>query len=262
MLENVKFEVKLDLNEGATQLANTPLGFAMTTGCKVLVAPVLEQCVYGVQRYENAKNFLEAMIEPRIQNIPEEYWKLPQKRVLLNTLNSVIDLEAHETTLQEMFANLLAGSMDNRKSEGVHPSYAKIISELSEDDAKFLKMLDQKKMVLFLIVYDINKNKSYYVYDSIPNYSNKGNLGIIFDTVIHQGLVSQNSIYPKKNYSIDILNDAVKWFNETEPSILNDLNIVDCKNVCINRYSMELTTRGKDFMQAVTLKESSTDEKS
>ncbi len=194
--------------------------------------------------------------------IPEENRIPPNRRIAKGVVENVINLEAHETTLQEMFANLLAGSMDNRKSEGVHPSYAKIISELSEDDAKFLKMLDQKKMVLFLIVYDINKNKSYYVYDSIPNYSNKGNLGIIFDTVIHQGLVSQNSIYPKKNYSIDILNDAVKWFNETEPSILNDLNIVDCKNVCINRYSMELTTRGKDFMQAVTLKESSTDEKS
>jgi hypothetical protein len=183
-------------------------------------------------------------------------------RIAKGVLENVINLEAHETTLQEMFANLLAGSMDNRKSEGVHPSYAKIISELSEEDARFLKILNQERMVLFLIVYDLNENKSHYVYKDTLNYSNIDNPGLIFDTVIHQGLVSQNSIHQKESYSIDILNEAVKWFNETEPSTLNTLNIVDRKNVSINRYLMELSIKGQHFMKAVTLKESSTDEES
>ena len=202
------------------------------------------------------------LVDSKCSAIPETNRIPPNMRIAKGVLENVINLEAHETTLQEMFANLLAGSMDNRKSDGIHPSYAKIISELSEEDARFLKILNQERMVLFLIVYDLNENKSHYVYKDTLNYSNVDNLGVIFDTVIHQGLVSQNSIYPKKNYSIDILNDAVKWFNETEPSTLNALNIVDRKNVSINRYLMELSMKGQHFMRAVTLKESPTDEKS
>ena len=202
------------------------------------------------------------LVDSKCSAIPETNRIPPNMRIAKGVLENVINLEAHETTLQEMFANLLAGSMDNRKSDGIHPSYAKIISELSEEDARFLKILNQERMVLFLIVYDLNENKSHYVYKDTLNYSNIDNPGLIFDTVIHQGLISQNSIHQKESYSIDILNEAVKWFNETEPSTLNTLNIVDRKNVSINRYLMELSIKGQHFMKAVTLKESPTDEKS
>ena len=184
MIENnaVKGELNLNSDFSGVKADFTPTIEIMNDALLYVVEQLGKPLVGSIRA--KLFSFVENKVSPKIFAIPEENRISPNLRIAKGVFENVINLEENEATLREMFANLLAGSMDNRKSDGVHPSYAKLISELSEDDAKFLKMLYQNKMVMFLIVYDINENKSYYVYDSILNYSNKGNLGIIFDTVM------------------------------------------------------------------------------
>jgi Abortive infection alpha len=49
-----------------------------------------------------------------------------------------------DETLSDMFARLLAGQLDPKKHGGAHPSFAKVLGQLSSLDARMLRMIDDK----------------------------------------------------------------------------------------------------------------------
>ncbi|PFY25160.1 DUF4393 domain-containing protein [Bacillus toyonensis] len=50
-----------------------------------------------------------------------------------------------EESLREMFANLIAASMDKENSENVHPSFVEIIKQLSAEDARNIMLFKEKR---------------------------------------------------------------------------------------------------------------------
>ncbi|MBO1199093.1 DUF4393 domain-containing protein [Staphylococcus simiae] len=75
-----------------------------------------------------------------ISNVPEENLKEPQISLLgpaLEASKFYID----EQSLSNMFAKLIASSMDNRKSSLTHHSFVEVIKQLSPNDAVLLKHL-------------------------------------------------------------------------------------------------------------------------
>lgn len=48
-----------------------------------------------------------------------------------------------ETELRELFANLLASSIDSTQAQNLHPSFPQIIQNLSSEDAIFLKGISE-----------------------------------------------------------------------------------------------------------------------
>ena len=153
------------LNEGLLYLGDK-LGKPLTDvlGCTVQTW-IIEQChtrPYFAMAYKaNGFSFLKNNVAPKLFAIPEENRVFPNMRIAKNVFENVIDLEPNEETLREMFANLLAGSMDNRKSEGVHPDYARLIAGLSEEDAKFLVRLFKEKRIPSLFVREYSDEEGF-----------------------------------------------------------------------------------------------------
>lgn len=50
-----------------------------------------------------------------------------------------------EESLREMFANLIAASMNKENSENVHPSFVEIIKQLSSEDARNIMLFKEKR---------------------------------------------------------------------------------------------------------------------
>lgn len=86
-------------------------------------------------RDNNLKLFLDDL-NTKISEIPEEELKEPPLSIVGQTLEEVGKYYHEEEYLRKIFANLIASSMDQRRY--VHPSYIKIIEELSSYDAKFI----------------------------------------------------------------------------------------------------------------------------
>ena len=81
----------------------------------------------------------EALRE-KVEHIPEDRLCEPDAYVAVPALQR-ISYSFDSDELRDMYANLLAASMDSASKSGVHPSFVEAIGQLTPDEAKFLKKL-------------------------------------------------------------------------------------------------------------------------
>lgn len=119
--------------------ALTPIGKEVGERLSDIVSLVFTPIIKAkAVRDNNIKAFLDDLNE-KISEIPEEELKDPPLSIVGQTLEDVGKYYHEEEHLRKLFAKLIASSMDQRRY--VHPSYIKIIEELSSYDAKFITEL-------------------------------------------------------------------------------------------------------------------------
>lgn len=122
--------------QDAVQPAAQEIGKALGTVAKtvnVALAPV-SALVWG---YDKIKDFVDNKVTEKLQNVPEENIVTPPPHVAGPALESLRYTGAIEE-LKELYANLIASSMDSSTTENAHPSFVEIIKQLSSDEAKLL----------------------------------------------------------------------------------------------------------------------------
>lgn len=85
----------------------------------------------------------EQDLKKKIENIPSENLQEPPLMIagpVLEALKYTYD----EENLREMYENLLASAMDNRKVNSAHPSFVDAIKQMSPLDAKILAIIVEK----------------------------------------------------------------------------------------------------------------------
>ena len=87
---------------------------------------------------------------PLIEAIPEDNRRPLSIRDASDIIEGVVLLEDLDEELREMYARLLASAMDDRQ-EKVHPSFAKIIGELTASEAKLFDFFYRNTFTKFLI---------------------------------------------------------------------------------------------------------------
>lgn len=101
---------------------------------KAALFPV-EKWIVGIE-YNLAET--KKLLQQKLENIPPEQIEVPEAHIAVPTLQCVsycIDSEE----LRNMYANLLASSMNKAVKNGVHPSFVEIIKQLCPDEARMLK---------------------------------------------------------------------------------------------------------------------------
>lgn len=127
----------IPLYQDALQPAAKELGKSLETVSKavnVALAPV-SALVWG---YDKIKDFVDTDVSEKLQNVTEENIITPPAHIAGPALESLKYTGSVEE-LKELYANLLASSMDVVSTDGVHPSFVEIIKQLSSDEAKLLK---------------------------------------------------------------------------------------------------------------------------
>ncbi|MGI2141937.1 DUF4393 domain-containing protein [Shewanella baltica] len=125
--------------QDALQPAARELGKALGTVAKtinVALAPV-SALVWG---YDQIKDFVDNKVAEKLQNVPEENIVTPPPHVAGPALES-LRYTGSIDELKELYANLLASSMDSATTKDAHPSFVEIIKQLSSDEAKILTAL-------------------------------------------------------------------------------------------------------------------------
>lgn len=83
-------------------------------------------------------------IAHKLLEIPEENLQEPPLSIVGPALEAS-KYYIEEEELREMFANVIASSMDSSKSENVHPSFIEIIKQLSPRDAKNISLFKSRR---------------------------------------------------------------------------------------------------------------------
>ena len=86
------------------------------------------------------------LLEEKLQNTPPELIESPEPHIAVPAMQYISYCMDNEE-LREMYANLLANSMNKVIKNGVHPGFVEIIKQLSPDEAKILKYLYKNPFV-------------------------------------------------------------------------------------------------------------------
>lgn len=124
--------------QDVVQPAAKEVGTALQTVAKTIhiaLAPV-SILVWG---YDQIKDFVSTKVAEKLKDVPSENIASPKPNVAGPALES-LKYTGHEETLRDMYANLLAASMDTRTASGAHPSFVEIIRQLTPDEARIIRL--------------------------------------------------------------------------------------------------------------------------
>lgn len=135
-----------------------------------LLLPVYQWVEEGKYNLEETKKLLAIKLE----NVAKEDLIQPETYIAVPALQYISYCMDNEE-LRDMYANLLASSMNKVVKNDVHPSYVEIIKQLCPDEAKILKkILETHNWPLIHIKYFFPDKKGYFY--QVRNFSDVGYL--------------------------------------------------------------------------------------
>ena len=151
---------------------------------------------YYPQLREELLSDLRKMLEEKLKNVPPENIVPPSPRIAVPTLQNASITEDIE--IRELYAQLLANSMNETMKDGIHPAFVEIINQLSSDEAKILLYLSTHPIIPIITLRCVNENGMGF--DVVKNFSNVGELSKCehsldvnkyFDNLIRLGLLGK-----------------------------------------------------------------------
>lgn len=114
------------------------------------------------------------LLKVKLKDIPEEKICEPEPYVAIPAIQQLCYCQDSDE-LRNMYANLLASSMNVDTKWKVHPSFTDIIKQLTPDEAKLLKQLPPNKMIYHPLIDVQLHKKSQGGYNTlISNFTNWG----------------------------------------------------------------------------------------
>ena len=140
------------------------------------------------------------LLAEKMRDTPEELIVPPENYVAVPALQQIAYCYDSDE-LRDMYANLLANSMNKVVKNGVHPGFVDIIKQLSPDEAKILKHMSSNKVLPTISLrYSYNDGGGI---DVIKNFSNVGeivgcenpkDIAKYFDNLIRLGLIVKGEL--------------------------------------------------------------------
>ncbi len=88
----------------------------------------------------------KANIESKVKKIPDNNLQEPELSIIGPAIESS-KFYISERVIRDLFSNLIASAMDNRKTNDVHHSFVELIKQMSPKDAILFKFLCNQKVI-------------------------------------------------------------------------------------------------------------------
>lgn len=170
------------------------LGSFLPRAIKAALAP-LEKWILQ-KEYTMAE--VKKSLEEKLKDVPPESITPPEPYIAVPALQYMSYCMDNEE-LREMYANLLANSMNKVVKDGVHPGFVEIIKQLCPDEAKILKYISIYGTIPVITLR--GKTESGGIVELIKNFSNIGEITACempfeihryFDNLFRLGLIDKN----------------------------------------------------------------------
>ncbi len=243
------------LYQDALQPAAKEIGTALQTVAKTIhiaLAPI-SVLVWG---YDQIKDFISKRVAEKLKDVPPENIVTPKANVAGPALES-LRYTGHEETLREMYANLLAASMDKRTANGAHPAFVEIIRQLTPDEARILRLFAEKNRAFPLITVRKERKTEKGGIDVLTNFSLFGwEAGCDFpeqtqayiDNLCRLGLIElSDNVYVEADIYEPLENHPLVKLAIEDIEISGDLK------VRIKRRRLFITEMGKQFLKTCVI---------
>lgn len=213
----------------------------------------------------NLEKFKESLTK-KVEDIPIEDIQEPSLSIIGPTLEKS-KYYFEEENLRELFANLVASSINKTKTELVHPAYPDIIQNLSSNDAEFLKEISDLEVIPFCTIRFQKRTKdnqttffSYFeegltlsryilnytypenpLYDFNPTIDNLSRLKLI--EITDEYLVDESNYSPFLNNSI---------YKQFQSELSHNSQILE-REVTMIKGAIEITNFGKNFIKTCVI---------
>lgn len=215
---------------------------------KAALAPVEK---WVLQREYNIAE-TKKLLEEKLQCTPPDMIKSPEPYIAVPALQYISYCMDNEE-LRDMYANLLANSMNSVVKNGVHPGFAEIIKQLSPDEAKILRYMKEHTRIPTLGLRYM-KNEMGGGVDIVKDFSNVPELAgceQIFDSqkyidnLVRLGLLERSvssSLTNKDNYEPLKKHHFIAQYNSDERA--RSFGYSKCE---FEEGFVDLTAYGKSF---------------
>lgn len=136
---------------------------------KAALAPIEKWVLQREYNIEETKILLEV----KLKNVSPELIQPPEAYVAVPALQYISYCMDNEE-LRNMYANLLANSMNAVVKNGVHPGFVEIIKQLSPDEAKILRYFATHNVIPIVTLIYVNEKGEGI--DVVKNFSNVGEI--------------------------------------------------------------------------------------
>lgn len=191
-------------SHGNTFIAEQYIGLSVADATHMAFSMFRE---YYPQLREELLSDLRKMLEEKLKNIPSENIVPPSPRIAVPTLQNASITEDIE--IRELYAQLLANSMNETMKDGLHPAFVEIIKQLSPDEAKILRYMSSNTIIPTITLRRVNEEQAGF--DVVKNFSNVGELakceypfeiGKYFDNLIRLGLLESATLASLTNKTL------------------------------------------------------------
>lgn len=162
--------------QDAIQPSAKQIGKSLETVTKtvnIVLAPI-KALVWG---YEKIENFITERVSEKLANVAPENIVTPPPSIAGPAIEA-LRFSGDDINLRELYANLLAGSMDSSTQELILPCYVEIIKNLSSDEALLLKVFREDSQFAAVDLYQTmpNNGGSRIIHKNFTHFSKFTNL--------------------------------------------------------------------------------------
>lgn len=230
IIKEVGKEIAKDMYDDVGKPVLNPTGQTVGLIPRAIKAALLPIEKWILTREYNLKE-TEKILESKLKNANPEDILTPEPYIAVPTLQYISYCMDSEQ-LRNMYANLLASSMNKKTKNRVHPGFSEIIKQLSSDEAKILKEFYKLKQIPIIGVRYENekghgidivkkfsdigeKAKCEYPYDIEKYLDNLERLGLIESTTMNY-LTDDSKYNELKNHKeIKGLENIPEFFRNT-----------------------------------------------
>lgn len=241
--------------QDVVQPAAQEVGKALQTVAKtvhIALAPV-SALIWG---YDQIKDFVSTKVADRLKNVPQENITSPKPNIAGPALEA-LRYTGHESSLSDLYANLLATAMDKSTAQIAHPAFVEIIKQLTPDEAKIIGLFVTSMPFPIITVrweYVDNEDGKAGGQDILNNYSH---LGVIagcelphltptyIDNICRLGLAEVPTFL---EYTASGVYDSLENDQQVK-SIQSRYENDPMRKVEIERKGLKITQLGRQFAQ-------------
>jgi abortive infection alpha-like protein len=157
-----------DVYQDAVQPAAKEVGVVLQTVVKTVNAALLplRTLIWGFERIET---WLIPTLAEKLKDVPKERIITPNPTVSGPTLEA-LRFAGHEPSLRELYANLLATSMDSDSAPEAHPAFVEILRQLTPDEARIVGQFPLNRPFPLITIQAMKKDETGFV-DVLTHFS-------------------------------------------------------------------------------------------
>jgi hypothetical protein len=204
-----------------------------------------------VWSFEKIEALFIPKVEERLKDVPPEDIITPKPNVAGPAIEA-LRYTAHEESLSDMYANLLATAMDKKTADGAHPAFVEIIKQLTSDEAKLISFFMQHRPFPIVNVVAVDQHGAggeVYMAMNVSLFGKEAGLQLpqmmpsYIDNLVRQGLLEVRRNWAYNGADIYTELEQCDDVQARKNKITDEMNFVPR----LDRGAVGLTNLGKHF---------------